>query len=118
MNRIAIPSSEIVTELYQSDFESGTYRIKVSGLYKIMEDIVFDFNADYDSPNSAEAWWPHEDQSDIYPGAGDYHDPYFLGFWAGITIEADDVTLDLNGHSLAMSESWQSVKHLFIDNTS
>ena len=34
-----------VYELWQSDFEEGTYRIQRAGTYKIMEDIEFDFNA-------------------------------------------------------------------------
>ena len=38
-------SMDDVYELYQSDFVDGTYRIKKSGTYKIMEDIEFDFNA-------------------------------------------------------------------------
>ena len=52
-------------ELYQSDFERGTYRIQKSGTYKIMEDITFDFNAgDMNSPNEGEMqWWPTSDQS-------------------------------------------------------
>ena len=96
-------------ELYQSDFEDGTYRILTSGTYKIMEDIIFDFNADYENPNSGGAWWPHEDQQDKYPGAGGYHDAYFLGFFAGITIECNDVIIDLNGYELKMSDHfyWQ-----------
>ena len=32
-------------ELYQKDFEIGTYRIFRSGTYTIMEDLEFDFNA-------------------------------------------------------------------------
>jgi len=77
-------------ELYQSDFKEGTYRILKAGTYKIMEDIEFDFNAgDSDDPNSGESWWPREDQSEIYPGAGDTRDVYYLGFIAGITVEVD-----------------------------
>ena len=37
-------------ELYQSDFEDGTYRIPTPGTYKIMEDIMFDFKTDYENP--------------------------------------------------------------------
>ena len=72
-----VPSQKIsVTQLYPSDFESDTYRIKTSGIYKIMKDMIFDFNANYDSLNSVKVWWPHEDQSDEYLSAGDYHDLY------------------------------------------
>ena len=59
-------SMDDVYELYQSDFERGTYRIRKSGTYRIMEDIEFNFNAgDYDEPNSGSAWWPKSDQQDI-----------------------------------------------------
>ena len=62
-------SIDDVHELYQSDFESGTYRIQKSGTYKIMEDIVFDFNAgDVMNPSAGTSWWPQEEQSDLYPG--------------------------------------------------
>ena len=58
-------------ELYQSDFETGTYRILKSGTYKIMEDVTFDFNAgDLSDPNVGTSSWPTTDQSDQYPGAG------------------------------------------------
>ena len=64
-------SMDDVYELYQSDFATGTYRIRKSGTYRIMEDIEFNFNAgDYDEPNSGSAWWPKSDQQDMYPGAG------------------------------------------------
>ena len=36
----------------------------------------------------------------------EFHDPYLLGFFAGITIESDDVTIDLNGQTLSMDERY------------
>eukprot|EP01084_Bolivina_argentea_P048422 89224_1 len=73
-----------------------------------MEDIIFDFNAGdvHHDPLNVDRWWPHEDQQGMYPGAQEYRDAYFLGFWAGITIETSHVILDLNGHSLAMSDAF------------
>ena len=61
-----------VVKLYQSDFDSGTYRITRSATYQIMEDIVFDFNAgDVNDPNSGDLqWWPTSDQADVYEGTG------------------------------------------------
>ena len=60
-----------IIELFQSDFEDGTFRIQQSGTYKIMEDIVFDFNAgDLNDPNDGVGWWPRSDQVDEYEGAG------------------------------------------------
>ena len=55
-----------VYELYQSDFEAGTYRITKKGTYKIMEDIEFDFNSgDLDDPNT-DGWWPTSEQSLVW----------------------------------------------------
>ena len=87
---------EKVYYLSQEDFNSGPYRITRSGTYIIIEDIVFNFNPDDD-------YWPREDQADVYPGAASYRDPYHLGFFAGITIECDNVLIDLNSHKLEMS---------------
>merc|ERR1719283_761063 len=94
-----------VVELYQKDFAKGTYRIRQSGTYRIMEDIEFDFNAgDLSAPNAGEKqWWPMAEQSELYPGAGAQRDEYFMGFFAGITVEVDDVVIDLNGHEIRMS---------------
>jgi len=95
-----------VIELWQSDFEEGTYRIQESGTYKIMEDIVLDFNAgDTADPSSGKSWWPQKEQIDDYPGAGTTRDAYYLGFIAGITIEVDDVVIDLNEHGISMSRA-------------
>jgi len=70
-----------------------------------MEDIEFEFNkGDYNDPFAEGSWWPSLNQTDEYPGAGGYRDPYFLGFFAGITVETTDVVIDLNGHTLKMSE--------------
>eukprot|EP01083_Nonionella_stella_P119532 357383_1 len=102
-----------IIQLYQKDFIDGTYRITQPGKYVIMEDIVFDFKApdgykegELDTYNDIDNWWPTYDQIDDYPGAGDLKDSYFLGFWAGITIECPDVILELDHHKLAMSEAF------------
>ena len=69
-----------------------------------MEDITFDFN--FGIANEDGAWLPHSDQGEDYPGAGDYRDPYFMGFFAGITVETNDVIIDLNGKRLKQSFSF------------
>jgi len=107
-------TSDTVIELYQRDFESGTYRITESGTYVVMEDIIFDFNAgDVEDPNAEWAWWPLPEQSDEYNGAGSTRDEYYMGFFAGITVEADDVTLDLNGHEIAQSPAFYYQQRFF-----
>ena len=86
--------------MYQSDFEDGTYRIDESGIYIFMEDIVFDFNSGI--LNEEGLWLPHCDQYE-YVGACAYRDPYFMGFFAGLTVECDNVVIDLNGKTLSQS---------------
>jgi len=101
-----------MVELYQKDFTHGTYRITQPGTYVIMEDIEFDFNGgDIEKPT--EGWLPTDDQKDMYPGANDYRDNYFLGFFAGITIESNDVVLDLNGHELKQSLNFYYAQRWF-----
>jgi len=106
-----VDPSEVLVKLYQKDFEDGTYRITQPGKYVIMEDITFDFKAPsgyldgLETYNDDHMWWPTVDDADEYDGAGDLSGSYFLGFWAGITIECDDVILELNSHSLQMSEA-------------
>ena len=92
--------------LYSSDFEFGTYRIKKPGRYILMEDILFNPNSGStgDANDDNKAWRPHSNQQDSYPGAGQYRDPYFMGFFAAITVETSDVIIDLNDHTLAMDE--------------
>eukprot|EP01084_Bolivina_argentea_P078622 142682_1 len=125
INNIQLKDSENINrnnvKLYNSDFIYGTYRIKSSGTYIIMEDIIFDFNApngykfgNLQTYNNINDWWPNIDQNDIYPGAGDNYGSYFLGFWAGITIECNDVILDLNGHKLQMSNAFYYQQSFFV----
>merc|ERR1719295_685520 len=96
-----------IVYLYQSDFDEGTYRIQRGGTYHIMEDIEFDFNANIDEPNARGSYMPRPEQSDQYPGAGQQSGAYFLGFFAGITIETTDgVVLDLGGHTIGMSTAF------------
>ena len=78
-----------------------------------MEDIVFDFNAgDLENPNSGYSWWPRADQEE-YPGAESTSGPYFMGFIAGITVEVDDVVIDLNGFELKQSLSFYYQQRFF-----
>merc|ERR1719495_223722 len=110
----AAEPSVVSVELYQRDFESGTYRITASGTYVVMEDILFDFNAgDVEDPNAEWAWWPDPSQADLYKGAGSTRDEYYMGFFAGITVEADDVVLDLNGHEIAQSRAFYYQQRFF-----
>ena len=94
---------------------SGTYRIRKPGTYKLTEDIIFDFNAgDLDSPNDADAWFPLSEQSETYPGAGELDGWYWLGFYAGIAVESDDVVIDLNGFSVQQSDAFYLQQRWFV----
>ncbi len=101
--------------LHQKDFADDTLRIQQSGTYRLMEDITFDFNAgDLDAPNAGgKQWWPMAAQSEQYPGAESWRDEYFMGFFAGITIEVDDVVLDLSGHEIAMAPAFYYPQRFF-----
>ena len=121
-----------IVYLYNSDFKDGTYRIKESGTYIIMEDIIFNFNPPSDdemtdidnfSPNSIDVdelyWFPTKDQANPitgeYSGLYTYSGAYTLGFFAGITIETDYVIIDLNGHSLSQDRLYYFQQRFLID---
>ena len=81
----------------QKDFENGTVRITTPGIYILTENIIF-------NPNEEADFLPTETQSEvkgIYPQ--NMSGPYHLGFFSAITIESDDVLLDLNGKTLSQS---------------
>jgi len=108
--------------LSSANFEEGTYRITESGTYILTEDIIFnphslskeDIYEKNISPNSEGAWYPYADQSEDYPGAGEYDGWYWLGFFAAVTIEASNVVLDLNGHSISMHDHFYYQQRYFI----
>jgi len=105
-----------VVYLTQEDFQFGTYRITDPGTYIIQEDIEFDFNSgDINDPNAEGSWYPTSDQEEDYPGAGSYDGWYWLGFFAGITIEASNVILDLNGHELKQSPAFYLQQRWFVN---
>ena len=93
-----------VTELSQDDFKHGTYRITKPGYYKLTENISFAPNANISqntSPNGKNVLYnfqptPEQLASGEYP----FH-PFHLGFFAAITVEANDVVIDLNGFTLS-----------------
>lgn len=81
-----------VVELYQTDFDSGTLRIHTPGMFVFKEDVFF-------NPNPAYDHMPTMSQSE-------YADPaYRMGFFAGITVESDDVLIDLDDHTFGQSEA-------------
>lgn len=98
-------------DLHQSDFVNGTYIISSPGVYRLVEDISFNPNSLYEARNngipgvpanpSITPWntgRPTTAQFSTYSPAA-----FGIGFFAAIVITANDVTLDLNGHTLEQS---------------
>jgi len=92
--------------LTNADFINGTLRITSSGHYQLGEDIVFD-------PNPDDDYMPTQQQIDDndYPIAP--LGPYHLGFFAAIAVEADNVVINLNGHSIKQSPAHQLQQRFF-----
>jgi len=95
-----LKASPVTVLLSQIDFDAGTYRITSPGRYVLSEDIVF-------APLPQNDFWPRT-RDPAYPQGA-----YFLGFWAAVTIETADVWLDLNGHTLRMSDAFYLRQRFF-----
>ncbi len=93
----ANPSAHVgaLVHLRASDFASGTVRVLGPCKLVFQEDVVFNPNPD------ALNWQPTAAQraSGEYPFASGFA----LDFFAAITIESDNVIIDLNGHELRQS---------------
>ena len=89
--------------LTQKDFLYGTYRITRPGKYILQEDIVF-------HPNPEHGFAPTQEQNKEYPQAPG---PYNLGFFAAITIETENVELDLNHHTIQQSTEFYCRQRFF-----
>ena len=72
-------------------FANGTYRITRSGTYMLTENIIF-------NPNKYDNNQPRADQAKAYP----VENGYVLGFFAAITVETENVIIDLNGFSIQL----------------
>ena len=82
-----------IINVRQRDFVNGTLRVKVPGVYVLQENISFEPNKDNDFfPTDAQI------QSGEYPMG--MSGPYHLGFFAAMTIETNNVIIDLNGKSI------------------
>lgn len=92
----------------QKDFRDGTYRIKKSGIYKLMENIEFSPNNNTEKSmncndfiNVLDNFHPkYPEQINDYPSP-----PYQFGFFAAITIECDNVIIDMNYKKLSQSHT-------------
>lgn len=86
--------------LKQEDFKNGTYRITQSGKYILSENITFNPNPSewIDGKLVGDDWMPRSDQSNDYPIS------FHLGFFAAITIETNNVVVDLNEFTIKQSD--------------
>lgn len=84
--------------LYNSNFSHGTYRITRPGVYVLRENIVF-------NPTT------------LFPEDANYptgqNGPYHLGFFAAITVETNNVIIDLNGFSIIHSKRHNLLQRFF-----
>eukprot|EP01084_Bolivina_argentea_P014718 27532_1 len=114
--------------LTQEDFKYGTYRIRECGEYIFTQDIICDFNGPTQdeelhsnfSPNRIDSnelyWFPTIEQANKdndYPGLYDFIGSYALGFFAGITIECNNVIINLNGFSFLMNKKFYLQQRFF-----
>jgi len=84
-----------IVYLRQSDFDNGTVRLTTPAIYILQENIVF-------NPNPNDDFFARPDQMQKYPMGSS--GPYHLGFFAAITVEADNILLDLNNKTLRQSK--------------
>ena len=85
-----------IINLYNNDFKNGTIRIKKPGIYRLQENVVFNPNENNDFSPTLE-----QISSGLYPE--NMSGPYHLGFFAAITVEVENVIIDLNGYSIQQS---------------
>jgi len=88
--------------LGNDDFAAGTVRIRSGGLFTLQDDVTFSPNPNHDHMPDLPR------QSDLYGGRA-----YQLGFFAAVTVEAPDVVIDLNGHTLQQSRVFAAEQRFY-----
>lgn len=83
--------------LRQSDFARGTLRLETSGVFELVEDIVFE----------PTVW--RADRTNAYYASR----AFALDFFAALTVEAPDVVIELGGHTLRQSRVHALVQRFF-----
>mmetsp|Transcript_2034 Transcript_2034/g.4457 ORF Transcript_2034/g.4457 Transcript_2034/m.4457 type:complete len:630 (+) Transcript_2034:70-1959(+) len=99
--------------LYNHHFADGTFIIDQPGSYKLCDDIVFcphnDINIETASDEDiAQAFDPIEQGNPKYN-----NNEYALGFFAAIAVQADGVSLSLNGYSIAQCREHALMQRFF-----
>lgn len=97
------PSGAFVHHLGASDFESGTLKILSAGYYKLTENISM-------APGGNRISYMMPDKNNMdYP----FSDGYWLGFFAAISVQSDNVFIDLGGYTLAQSKEFNARQRFF-----
>lgn len=97
------------TFLSKEAFADGTYIIDRSGVFELTEDIAFEPQTPlFSGVSGADVMFP-DPLSEKYTQTGGY----FLGFFAAVAIEADNVVLDCKGHTIEMTEAFHKRQRFF-----
>lgn len=86
-----------VVLLTQKDFDHGTCRLTRGGLYVLCEDIVFNPDESYLTTNTEYS----------------SNNAYSMGYFAALTIECDDVVVDLQEHTIRQSYEHYAKQRFF-----
>merc|ERR1719473_1451526 len=90
-------------------FKEGSYIIDAPGVYELTEDVSFFPETILSSGVSSNDVSFPDPTSEKYPQLGGY----YLGFFAAISITADNVTLDCKGNTIKMSERFHKRQRFF-----
>jgi len=90
-------------------FKEGSYIISAPGVYELTEDVSFHPETTLSSGvSSSDVTFP-DPTSEMYPQLGGY----FLGFFAAIVVQADNVTIDCKGFEIEMSLEYHRRQRYF-----
>ena len=84
-------------QLYQTDFDQGTYCIEKPGCYTLKENIIFDPDQEFPPTKYMKK-----------------NPQYWLGWFAAITICTSNVVLDLNGFEIKQSKNFYIRQRFFM----
>merc|ERR1719473_2009578 len=90
-------------------FKEGSYIIDAPGVYELTEDVSFHPETTLSSGVSSNDVTFPDPTSEIWPQLGGY----FLGFFAAIAVQADNVTIDCKGFEIEMSLEYHRRQRYF-----
>merc|ERR1719473_2601234 len=90
-------------------FKEGSYIIDAPGVYELTEDVSFHPETTLSSGVSSNDVTFPDPTSEIWPQLGGY----FLGFFAAIAVQADNVTIDCKGFEILMAIEYHRRQRYF-----